>query len=162
VSSEDDGVRKFSPQEQAVGTSTFDEVAKGLAQGTITRGRALRLVGAGLISTILGSIVGSGIAEAAPRCPSGGPGCNAQCRHTGGGTCYCVKLANGNTTCVVPFCGGASCTRNNDCPSGWVCSRTAARCCGRSSRYICVPKCTTSSSAATTAQSDTSSWNTAA
>jgi hypothetical protein len=162
VSSEDAEARKYSPQEQTVGISPLDEVAKGLAQGTISRGRALRLVGAGLVSTVLGSIVGSGIAEAAPRCPNSGPGCDAQCRDTGGGTCICVKLANGNTRCVVPFCGGASCKRNSDCPSGWVCSRTAARCCDRSSRYICVPKCTTSSSAGTAAQSDTGEWNRAA
>jgi hypothetical protein len=163
VSSEDAEARKYSPQKQTVGISPLDEVAKGLAQGTISRGRALRLVGAGLISTVLGSIVGSGIAEAAPRCPNSGPGCDAQCRDTGGGTCICVKLTNGKTKCVVPFCGGSRCSRNSQCPNGFVCSKTARRCCNRSGDGICVPKCTTSSSAATAAQSEsTGSWNRAA
>jgi hypothetical protein len=160
VSSKDAEAREFSPQEQALGKSTFDEVAKGLAQGTITRGRALRLVGAGLVSTILGSIVGPGIAEAAPTCPSGGPGCNARCKHTSGQNCICVKLANGNTRCVFPFCG-PPCTKNANCPSGWVCSKTARKCCGTSSS-LCVPLCNTSTSAATSSQRASRRWNQAA
>ena len=160
MTSKDVEARELSTQEQAVGTSTFDEVAKGLAQGTITRGRALRLVGAGLVSTILGSILGSGIAEAAPRCPSSGPGCNARCRNTGGFTCFCSKLTNGKTKCIVGTCEGRRCKKNNDCPSGAVCSQTAKKCCGEPR---CVPLCTTSSSAAMATQSEnTGRWGAAA
>jgi hypothetical protein len=33
---------------------SFDELAKGLANGTLSRGRALRLVGASLLGVLLG------------------------------------------------------------------------------------------------------------
>ena len=144
---------------------SFDELAKGLANGTLSRGRALKLLGASFVSTLLLPFAPSVAMAANPKCPSGGPGCSARCKNTGGGTCFCVKQTNGHNTCVVSFCGGAKCGSNSKCPSGWVCSTTAAKCCGRSvpkGKGICVPKCTTSSSAVTAAPSDAGSWNTAA
>ena len=156
------GEAKGTPTQgrHAPGASYFDELAKGMAKGTLSRGRALKLLGASVVGTLLLPFVPS-VAMAAPTCPSSGPGCRAFCRHTGGRTCVCVKLTNGNTKCVIPVCGG-SCKRNSDCPSGWVCSTTAEKraCCDRS-RPVCVPKCTTSSSAVTAAPSGTG-WTNAA
>jgi hypothetical protein len=70
-------------REQRSGVSYFDELAKGLARGTLSRGRALKLVGASLVSILLVPLVPN-VAEAAPTCPSSGSGCDASCRHTGG------------------------------------------------------------------------------
>ena len=138
-----------------MGASYFDVLAKGLANGTLSRRRALKLLGASFVSTLLLPLV-PGVAMAAPTCPSSGPGCSAFCRHTGGFTCVCLKLANGNSKCVFPVCG-RTCKKNSDCPSGSVCSTTAKKCCN-SSKPVCVPKCNTSTSGAaeTTTQSGTS------
>jgi hypothetical protein len=38
--------------------SSFDELAKGLASGTVSRGKALRLVGGALLGTALASVPG--------------------------------------------------------------------------------------------------------
>jgi hypothetical protein len=59
----------------------FDELARGLADGSVTRGRALRLMGAALVGGTLGSL---GIGEAAadpPGCKREGKNCtrNNQC-----------------------------------------------------------------------------------
>jgi hypothetical protein len=74
-------------REQRSGVSYFDELAKGLARGTLSRGRALKLVGASLVSTLLVPLVPN-VAEAAPTCPSSGSGCDASCRHTGGAVAF--------------------------------------------------------------------------
>src|SRR5215208_6788853 len=59
----------------------FDELARGLADGTLTRGKALRLMGAALVG---GSLASLGIREAgadAPGCKRAGKNCtrNTQC-----------------------------------------------------------------------------------
>jgi hypothetical protein len=50
---------------------TFDELARGVANGTITRRRALKLFGA----TVVASLLPAGAAQAAPRCREEGEGC---------------------------------------------------------------------------------------
>jgi hypothetical protein len=60
---------------------SFDELTRGLASGSISRRRALRLMGAALVAGTLASL---GIGEAAadpPGCKRGGKKCseNAQC-----------------------------------------------------------------------------------
>jgi hypothetical protein len=59
----------------------FDELARGLADGSLTRGKALRLMGAAVVGGTLGSL---GIGEAsadAPGCKRAGKNCtrNTQC-----------------------------------------------------------------------------------
>jgi hypothetical protein len=39
---------------------SFDELAKGLAAGTLSRGKALRLMGAALVGGALASVPGAG------------------------------------------------------------------------------------------------------
>ena len=52
------------------GERTFDELAIGLSNGSLSRGKALRLMGTAIIGGVLASI--PGIAEAAPpRKPAG-------------------------------------------------------------------------------------------
>ena len=157
-----DGEVREAPiqEEETTEASFFDDLARGLARGTLSRGRALKLVGASLVSTLLLPLVPS-VAAAAPTCPSSGPGCTARCRHTGGRKCVCVELANGNTRCVIPFCSRFLCDRNANCPSGYVCSTTARRCCGAPAP-VCVPKCTSTSGfagAATQPDENNGEWN---
>jgi hypothetical protein len=68
--------------------SFFDELARGLADGTLTRGKALRLMGAALVGGTLGSL-GIGEAGADP------PGCKRIGKHCTRG-CYELWLGNGS------------------------------------------------------------------
>ena len=95
---------------------SFDELASGLASGSISRGKALRLMGAALVGGTLASL-GIGEAAAARRCKQAGKHCknDEQCCNgdCAGGTCSAcpagrVLLANG--TCAKP------CTSGVDCP----------------------------------------------
>jgi hypothetical protein len=95
---------------------SFDELTRGLASGTLSRGKALRLMGAALVGGALASI--PGIAWAKPnkpegakcnhnhqcaseqcvegRCASAGPICTPSCP----ATCSCDFAPDGTTTCV--------------------------------------------------------------
>jgi hypothetical protein len=54
---------------------TFDEMARALASGSISRGRALRLMGAALVGGTLGLLGVGGVAGADP------PGCKRNGKH---------------------------------------------------------------------------------
>jgi hypothetical protein len=88
------------------GASSFDELAVGLSRGTLSRGKALRLMGAALVGGVLASI--PGMAGAAPKCP----GCPVPCN--------CVRdRENRVRACVSPLAQFAD---NCDlCPEGTVC-----------------------------------------
>ena len=133
------------------GASSFDELASGLASGTLSRGKALKLMGAALLGGTLASIPGIAMAKPKPadrkcnhdhQCESG------QCVDgvCGGGEpcggcpadCVCVvNLDTGVQTCVVR-CDVSPCqadvTDCNQCISDFVCfaegtSLTCARPC---------------------------------
>ena len=93
----------------------FDELASGLASGSISRGRALRLMGAALVGGTLASL---GIGEAAadpPGCKRNGKNCTKDKVCCSGicteGHCACpsgyTQLSNG--TCVK------RCTSDTEC-----------------------------------------------
>jgi hypothetical protein len=97
--------------------SSFDELARGLANGSISRGRAIRLMGAALVGGTLASLGIGGVAGAdPPGCKRNGKHCknNSQCcsdNCAANGTCAAcpdgrVLLDNG--TCAKP------CTTNDD------------------------------------------------
>ncbi len=69
--------------------SSFDALAKGMASGTVSRGRALRLMGAALVGGTLASV--PGIASAAPPPRPNGRKCkqSSQCAsgNCQGGVC---------------------------------------------------------------------------
>jgi hypothetical protein len=93
---------------------SFDELASGLADGTLTRGRALRLMGAALVGGALASL---GIGEAsADDCKRNGKRCkkDTQCCS---GNCDSVS---GTCADAPPTCGsvGAPCDSNTDCCDG--------------------------------------------
>src|SRR5215218_4195563 len=92
----------------------FDELASGLASGSISRGKALKLMGAALVGGTLASIPGTAWAKLKP----GGARCkrNEQC-------------ASGQ--CVDGVCAAAAC---GACPEPCVCVtdlRTGAQACGQ-------------------------------
>ena len=73
----------------------FDELARGLADGSITRGKALRLMGAALVGGTLGSL---GIGEAA----GDPPGCKRIGKHCTRDPQCCGSLVCVSGTCQTP------------------------------------------------------------
>jgi hypothetical protein len=101
---------------------SFDELAIGLASGTINRRRALRLMGSAIVGSILASV--SGVAWAAPPegrgrpCPKGEKKCRDTCCSSPEDFC-----CRGQCTNVVfdRFnCGrcGKQCAEGEDCCGG--------------------------------------------
>ena len=122
----------------------FDDLARGLADGSVTRGKALRLMGAALVGGALGSV---GIGEASadpPGCKRNGKHCtrNDQCcsGNCSGGTCQAQTTTTSTTTSTssttstpttststtststtTPMCipsGSGPCTADTQCCSG--------------------------------------------
>jgi CXCXC repeat protein len=91
------------------GEGSFDELAKGLAGGTVSRGKALRMLGAALFGGMLASI--PGVALGAPP-GRGRPSGSAGCPHAGqirvDGQCVCPTgnaLCPSTNKCVSNQCG---------------------------------------------------------
>ena len=116
---------------------SFDELARGLASGTISRRKALKLVGS--------AILGAGVLAAIPARPAEAAecgstaGCTRRCRDTR--RCRCVRTVTGNVRCVRPCCSRRTCNQNSDCRSTELCMTT--NCCGGtgSDEGICVTTC---------------------
>jgi hypothetical protein len=83
----------------------FDELASGLASGSISRGKALRLMGAALVGGTLASF--PGIAWAKPNKPNG-----AKCQRNS-------QCASGQ--CVERVCGSGGPTCTPSCPADCDC-----------------------------------------
>jgi hypothetical protein len=84
---------------------SFDELARELASGRLSRGKALRLMGAALVGSALASI--PGIALAQDPCPEGQTLCGERCvnlqrseRHCGS----CRNRCRSNQTCCKGRC----------------------------------------------------------
>jgi hypothetical protein len=73
----------------------FDELASGLASGSISRGRALRLMGAALVGGTLGLLGVGGVAGADP------PGCKRNGKHCKRNTQCCSFNCSSSGTCVL-------------------------------------------------------------
>jgi hypothetical protein len=83
--------------------SIFDDLARGLADGSVTRGKAIRLMGGALVGAALASV--PGVAWANDRCSQGQTRCGDRCvnlntneRHCGS----CRNRCSSKQTC----CGG--------------------------------------------------------
>jgi hypothetical protein len=125
--------------------SSFDELAKGLASGTISRSRALQLMGTVVLGGVLASIPGvawaqqrgrgGGGGSAHGRCPQGTVNCRGKCvilaedRNNCGG---CGVVCPEGRLCV----GGTCCLTEQVCGSG-----TSASCCAPG--QPCLPNSTT-------------------
>jgi hypothetical protein len=132
-----------NPQSEIV--TSFDDLAKGLASGTLSRGKALRWMGGALVGAALASLPGVAWAEGG-RCSTGRIRCNDNCvnlqtseRHCGscGNRCRstqtCCKGKCVNTQTNERHCGGCS----NRCDEGEEC--VAGVCEG--GEPICTPSC---------------------
>jgi hypothetical protein len=103
---------------------SFDELTRGLASGDISRGKALRLMGAALVGGTLASL---GIGEAAadpPGCKRAGKRCKEDEQCCSGtcesGTCAAACVANGGTCSTSTDCCSGNCSNGFCCASGRV------------------------------------------
>jgi hypothetical protein len=106
--------------------SSFDALTSGLASGTLSRRKALKLLGAALLG---GAALAStpGVALARP-CSAGRTRCGNQCCTSNQA---CLKGQGGNPRCITesPLCG--TCPRNTYCcaPAGATATEGFG-CCG--------------------------------
>jgi hypothetical protein len=123
-----------------VGDETFDELTKSLAT-TVTRRRALKLFGGGVLTAGWAAVMGRGAAAAPNRCAvicsqfyRPGPAqaqCRQACRQCGGdvnrlcglGSQVPVVCCPPESTCCTDFFSQAFC-----CPSGTICDASAGAC----------------------------------
>jgi hypothetical protein len=129
----------------------FDGLAKDLANGTVSRGKALRLLGGALVGAALASV--PGVAWAASRCPTGKKRCEDRCvnlrtneSHCGscrnrcrsaktccGGRCVNLQRSErhcgscGNRCAAGQECVNGRCQGGGGCPSGT--QKCGTQCC---------------------------------
>jgi hypothetical protein len=140
----------------------FDELARGLADGSLTRGKALRLMGAALVGGTLASL---GIGEAgadAPGCKRAGKHCTRTDQCCGSlvcvsGTCQSptttttetptttttetpTTSTSTSTTSTTPGCrpNNSSCSSDADCCSGFCAEDSICRSTGTLFTCNCV------------------------
>jgi hypothetical protein len=160
---EDREFRKASSREanKMEGSYYFDDLAKGLAAGTISRRQALKWVGAGILGAVLATAGFNEPAEALTRrrcrdkggvpLEEGNCSCAFQCgadldrfNCKSDSKCYCLEKASGGGFCGYggndPQCGDFErCDSNRDCSdSDARCITTT--CCDTG---ICVRPCST-------------------
>jgi hypothetical protein len=132
----------------------LDEVAKGLADGTISRGRAIKLGGAallgsmGLFSWFPAAAEAQGVCEGRSfvndrRCPSIE---RTRCRpNLADRLCSCFKTVIGQIRCI-DVTGGLDCPTtdecdsNRNCPGEELCVKIGG-CCEGSRRNVCASPC---------------------
>ena len=151
-------------REDAPEGQLFDELSRGIASGTISRRRVLKLAGmailgstgllslfpgvAGAQSSVYGRTVTSqqigegGCAEDEPAIS------NRRCEPNpcgGNRNCFCAETVRGNKRCVNFRADQACperdlCDSNRDCPGDEVCIKIGG-CCGHRRRNDCRPLC---------------------
>jgi hypothetical protein len=107
--------------------SSFDELAKGLASGTISRGRVLKMLGAALVGAMLASGRGAALADNQckphlKKCNNNAQCCSGNCIENPQGSGKVCGCAAGQTLCP----GNNSCVEN--CPPGEALDPTTCRC----------------------------------
>src|ERR671917_1374974 len=119
----------------------LEEVAKGLAQGTVSRRKALGVVGSILGGSLLALIPGMALAQ--PQPPSGSPGRSFFPK--------CCKEAQEGLGDAFPYRNRGQCVRDrasllecDDCPE--TCENPPpdngdGQCDRYTSRRVCVPRC---------------------
>ena len=164
MAAEDRRLLQSTRGEHAAEDSAYlDDLARGVAEGSISRRRALKLAGAaivgstGLLSLFPGmagaqsSVYGTAVTTAAVGqggCPEDEPSIsNRACEPNpcgGNMNCFCARTVDGNKRCVN--LRNARCPRrdecdsNQDCPRGEVCIKVGG-CCGNRRRNDCRPVC---------------------
>ena len=125
----------------------FDEAAKGLAGGTISRRRALKLTGSALLGGTLLALLPEAAEAQQQQCANKKAINNRNCPRSTCGlndNCRCATTVRDKKTCVN-FRARSCPTRNqcnstSDCARGRVCVKVGG-CCGHKNRHLCAPKC---------------------
>ena len=129
----------------STGEHSFDELTKGLAEGTISRGRALKLIGASLLGGVGALSLFGGTAEARHRRHHhhrrrrGGGGGGGGC----GSGCFRGRSANGFNVCVRNNFSCAStkvCNNDGNCNFNEFCI-TNSGCNSGSFNGVCIRQC---------------------
>ena len=119
-----------------MGEHSFDELARGLASGSLSRRKALRLMGAALVGGALASIPGVALAAPCPsgQAPCGGSASRGRCCEEG----LCCKGGARPFCCFADFpkcCSArgqsACCAADEVCcltPEGLTCTDTVTTC----------------------------------
>ena len=135
---------------------SLDSLARYLANGSVSRRKALRLLGGVLLGSTLASIPGMALAkpkrDKCPRnshCPSGqgcssGWDCLGSAPRCGSGAhnCVCTASVEGPVVCASAFCPGRiPCTSSAECEAllglGSVCQAPIACGCGQACMAPC-------------------------
>jgi hypothetical protein len=132
---------------------SFDELAKRVASGTISRSGALKMAGAAILGALFAGSVAIDEAEAETERKCRGkaaisnrrcPGEEGVCRQREDQICNCAKTVEGDTRCVDitnENCPATDeCDRSRDCPGSQLCIEVGA-CCEGSRRNLCVRPC---------------------
>ena len=107
---------------------SFDELTRALASGSISRRKALRLMGAALVGGTLASVGIGGVAGADP------PGCKRNGKRCTKNRSCCSENCEGGTCAAACGANGATCNSGSDCCSGLVCK-------GPTGQGTCVESC---------------------
>ncbi len=120
------------PMTEETRESSFDALAKGMASGTVSRGRALRLMGAALVGGTLASL-GLGRVAAADdlckptgkKCKKDSQCCSGNCSTDGVCSANCLEACSADGTGVVLIDCSQGCpsqlTDCSQCPEGYIC-----------------------------------------
>jgi hypothetical protein len=127
------------PMARETRESSLDELAKGLASGTVSRGKALRWMGAALIGGALAAVPGMAWAAPAPgkgNCPTGRVKCRGRCVNLQSDANNCGQCSN--VCSAAEVCAGGACvcpqgqlgcaTGLCACPQGTGCSPVTGEC----------------------------------
>ncbi len=131
--------REGSVRRGATGQNSFDELAKGLASGTITRVQALKLIGAAVLGTMLVPLLPRrAFADSEDGCPAAHDPCGDICCRPGeeccgnGTCCGAAEKCCGDGICcgaAEDCCAGTCCEHRKDCVDGQcVCSPQFVTC----------------------------------
>ena len=133
------------PQERII--YGFDEAAKGLAGGTISRGQALKLTGSALLGGGLLALFPDAADAQQQQCANKKAINNNRCPNSKCGlnnNCRCATTVRDIKTCVTfsnESCPRRNkCNRTSDCVPGKVCVKVGG-CCGHKGRHLCAKKC---------------------
>jgi len=141
-------------QEKPAEEYSFDDLARGLATGTISRGRALKLFGAailggGVLTLLPGVAQGQDVGVEGGGCPENerainNKRCPTNSCSRGVAGCRCATSVNGNKRCVkfnrADCPNRDQCNSNNDCAGNEVCVKVGG-CCGDRRLNACRPTC---------------------
>src|SRR3712207_2580361 len=129
MSVEENGHKEVPPRGDSGKETSFDDVVRGVATGAVSRRKALRLLGAALAGSVLGSV--PGVAWAVQPANRGGGSCAGLCSalFVGSARGQCIRGAAQGTGPVRVCSAGCTDTRTdvNNCGGcGTVCQHNAA------------------------------------